>query len=459
MHQMRAGFVSVALIAALLRPMFAVAAAATDLTGRWEVTTSYPGGSFVAGLDLQKDAAGRYSGKSGYLVPDGFFYQYAGSLEKGVLHLQILEPDGKTSLGAVALTAKGSDLTGKGTIREVPVTVSARRPLPRPAEPRVIDFVPKAYYHTLSGSNPPALHIFPRDTVRTSTVDALGGGANPAQRALPGNRQTGPFYIEGAMIGDTIAVHFNRIRPNRDSALQYHASLAAIALPPGYPQEPSDDWSMLWKVDRERNIATPVDPSDKLKGLELKLVPMLGVVGVAPYWDQAIAAADLGPFGGNLDYNQIREGVTLYLPVYQAGALLSMGDGHALQGDGEVTGQGLETSMDVEFTVDLIPDHLMDQPWAENDQWVMVSGIGGSLTEALQNATGGLANWLHAYYQLNTSEVATVLANAIHYDVAEVVDGHIHVAAKISKQTLGQLPKPERPKAVFCRMGSGCMPN
>ena len=202
-----------------------------------------------------------------------------------------------------------------------------------------------------------------------------------------------------------------------------------------------------------------MNPSDKLRGLELKLAPMLGVVGVAPYWDQAIAAADLGQFGGNLDYNQIREGTTLYLPVYQAGALLSMGDGHALQGDGEITGQGLETSMDVEFTVDLIPGHLMDQPWAENDEFVMVSGIGGSLTDALQLATGGLSNWLHSYYQLNTSETATVLANAIRYDVAEIVDGHVHVVAKIGKNTLAQLPKPERPKAVFCRSGSGCAPN
>lgn len=445
------------LLLALASPLPALAAD-PDLTGRWEITTTYPGGSLVAGLDLQKDAAGQFTGKSGYLVPDGFFYRYAGSVEKGTLRLQILAPDGRTPIGSLALSAKGKDLAGKGTLREVPVTVSARRPLPRPAQPRVIDFEPKVFPHTLSGANAPVLHIFPGDTVRTSTVDAGGGGRDSSQRSLPGNRQTGPFYIEGAMIGDTIAVHFKRIRPNRDTAFQYRGALNPLALPPGYPQRPSDNWSDLWKIDRERNVATPVNPSEKLKGFELKLMPMLGVVGVAPYWDQAISAADLGQYGGNLDYNQIREGVTLYLPVYQAGALLSMGDGHALQGDGEITGQGLETSMDVEFTVDLIPDHLMDQPWAENDEFVMVSGIGGSLTDALQNATGGLSNWLRTYYQLNTSEVATVLPNAIRYDVAEIVDGHVHVAAKIGKDVLAQLPKPDRPKAVFCRQGGACTP-
>jgi acetamidase/formamidase len=80
------------------------------------------------------------------------------------------------------------------------------------------------------------------------------------------------------------------------------------------------------------------------------------------------------------------------MPVYQAGAMLTVGDGHALQADGEITGQGLETSMDVEFTVDLIKDQLLDQPWAENAEYIMVFGIGGSLSDALQNATAGLSN-------------------------------------------------------------------
>ncbi len=186
---------------------------------------------------------------------------------------------------------------------------------------------------------------------------------------------------------------------------------------------------------------------------------MLGCVGVAPYWNQAIAAADLGPFGGNMDYNEIREGTTLYMPVYQAGAMLTVGDGHALQADGEITSQGLETSMDVEFTVDLIKDQLLDQPWAENAEYVMVSGIGGSLVAALQSATAGLSNWLRSYYALNPSEVATFLAGSIHYDIAEVVDEQAHIVAKVRKDALGQLPRPPPPSSVFCQPRWGCWPN
>jgi acetamidase/formamidase len=147
------------------------------------------------------------------------------------------------------------------------------------------------------------------------------------------------------------------------------------------------------------------------------------------------------------------------MPVFQAGALLTIGDGHALQADGELTGQGLETSMDVEFTVDLVRDQLLDQPWAENDEYIMVSGIGGSLPEALQRATAGLSNWLKSYYGLNSAEIATILAVSMHYDVAEIVDTEFHIVAKISKEMLKRIPKPENPSTVFCQASWGCAPN
>lgn len=158
-----------------------------------------------------------------------------------------------------------------------------------------------------------------------------------------------------------------------------------------------------------------------------------------------------------MDYNGVREGVTLYLPVYQAGAMLTVGDGHAQQGDGEITGQGLETSMDVEFTVDLIPNQLLDQPWAENDEYIMVSGIGGSLDAALQIATAGLSNWLKSYYRLNASEIATVLAASIRYEIASAAGSQAHIVAKIRKDVLSQLPKPPSPASMFCQPSWGCM--
>jgi amidase len=429
-----------------------------DWSGRWEVMTTYPGGSYVAGLDLslQQD---KVTGRSGWLVPDWAIFYYDGTRQDRELHLKIAYKDG-SPIGDLTLKADRDVLKGTGSIHGVAVTLVGRRPQKRPtAAATVHTFEPQVYYRNFSGANPPALHIFPGDTVRTKTLDARGVDDKGVTRSLPQNPQTGPFYIEGAMPGDTIAVHFNKIRPSRDTAFQYHAGLDSSVLPPGYKQDRLEDWSETWNLDRTTGTATPDKPSDKLKALRVKLRPMLGCVAVAPYWNRSEDTADLGPYGGNIDYNQIVEGTTLYLPVYQAGALLSIGDGHALQEDGEITGQGFETSMDVEFTVDLIRDQLLDQPWSENEEYIMVSGIAGSLGDALQNATAGLSNWLKSYYRLNSAETATVLASSIQYDIAEVVDPKIHVVAKIKKDVLAQIPKPPAPSDMFCQASWGCTLN
>jgi len=166
---------------------------------------------------------------------------------------------------------------------------------------------------------------------------------------------------------------------------------------------------------------------------------MLGCVGVAPPANQAFRSGWLGSWGGNMDYRFLREGTTVYLPVYQEGALLFVGDGHAAQGAGELTGDALETSMDVEFTVDLIRGQSSGGPRFENDEYLMTSGIAGSLNDALQVATTELTRWLERDYKLSPNEAAIVLGTAIHYDIAEVVDPQVHIVAKISKSALATL--------------------
>src|SRR4030095_332877 len=114
----------------------------------------------------------------------------------------------------------------------------------------------------------------------------------------------------------------------------------------------------------------------------------------APPGRDVIRTGDSGVFGGNMDYNQLREGTTIYLPVFQEGALVLMGAGHAAQGDGELTGDALETSMDFEFTVDVISEKSIGTPRAENAEYVMDIGIGGALDQALQRATTRVRSWL-----------------------------------------------------------------
>src|SRR5437667_3152509 len=131
---------------------------------------------------------------------------------------------------------------------------------------------------------------------------------------------------------------------------------------------PGRDASVPWDLDLVHNTVTLREPvSSKIK-LEFPARPMLGCVGVAPAGGFAPTSGPAGPYGGNLDYNEVREGSTVFLPVYHPGGLLFIGDGHALQGDGEPTGNGVETSMDVEFSVEVRKGANLSGPRLENDE-------------------------------------------------------------------------------------------
>lgn len=314
----------------------------------------------------------------------------------------------------------------------------------RPANaPREHAFEPKEFHRLFSGAIEPVLHVYPGDTVKTWSVDAGGVDAKGVRRSLGGNPQTGPFYVEGALPGDTLVVKLTRIRLNRDTAIS-SGSIAPAAITPGYLQDrkPVENYNSDWVLDRAKGVARLAKPTERLKNYTVSLRPMLGCVGVAPPRNMAFRSGYPGSFGGNMDYNRIREGVTLYLPVYQMGALLFMGDGHAAQGDGELTGNALETSMDIEFAVDVIPGKSFAMPRAEDDEYLMAMGIAGSLGEAFQIATSEMARWLEDTYQLNSAEVASVGGTAMQYDIAEVVDPYVNVVAKVAKKALATIPKP-----------------
>jgi acetamidase/formamidase len=310
-----------------------------------------------------------------------------------------------------------------------------RPPQPPGGKPRTIDFEPKEFYGYYSASIPPVLHIFPGDTVRTRTYDQSG---RDADRRTPGsNLETGPFYVEGALPGDTLAVRLIHVRPNRDSARQGtringHAVTPAWVAAAQY--DPAFDGE--WKLDREKGVATLAHPTAHMKNFTVPILPMLGCIATAPAGDQSYRGTDLGPFGGNIDYNQMGEGVTLYLPVYHAGALLSMGDAHAAMGDGEVTGSALETSVDVEFTVEVIKGYSSVGPRLENADFIMAMGVAGSVADSIQVATSQLADWLKRDYKLSDSEIAVLLGAVAMYDITELVDPQYNVVAKVRKSAL-----------------------
>jgi len=323
--------------------------------------------------------------------------------------------------------------------RRVQHGFTGRRLPERPAGgPHRHEFTPTDYSNTFNPHRPPVMTIWPGDTVHTKTIDSGGVDEHGVTTALFGNPQTGPFYVATAHVGDTLAVHLKRLRLNRDYAdslddLVGRAQGQRLAARTGELGKP-----VRWKLDLQRGLASPEAPTDHLKGLTLPVRPMLGGLSVAPGFGSApISTGDTGRHGGNMDFNEVVEGNTVYLPVQQPGALLYLGDAHALQGDGETSQYALETSMDVEFTVDVIKGQAIRMPCVESPTQLMVLGQGGSLDDALRAATSGLVEWLQRDHGLTLSECAQLLGSSAHYTVANLAGRSVGVAAKLDKTLLG----------------------
>lgn len=211
-----------------------------------------------------------------------------------------------------------------------------------------------------------------------------------------------------------------------------HRGVAAKAADLGKP--------VRWRLDRANGTASPEAPTDRLKNFKVPVRPMLGGLAVAPGFGSApISTGDTGRFGGNMDFNEVVEGNTVYLPVLQPGALLYLGDAHALQGDGETSQYALETSMEVEFTVDVVRGKSISAPRVESPSQIMALGQAGSLDDALRSATFGLTQWLMQDYGLSLSEVAQVLGSSVQYVVANLAGRSVGVAAKLDKARLAGL--------------------
>ena len=192
-----------------------------------------------------------------------------------------------------------------------------------------------------------------------------------------------------------------------------------------------------WDLDIARQSVRLREPSSGVHKMEFAAKPMLGCVGVAPAGDFAPTSSPSGAYGGNLDYNEIGEGTTVILPVYHPGALLFIGDGHALQADGEPTGTGVETSMDVEFTVELRKMANPTGPRAETKEHIISIGsqpeFVSSLNRGLQLATSDMVNWLTTEYKMEPWAAHLLIGYQGRYDIVTVAGS---VALKIPKNQL-----------------------
>lgn len=284
------------------------------------------------------------------------------------------------------------------------------------------------HYHTTLGWHAPVLTIADGDSVVTTTVDAHGVDRHGVEVAARPNPMTGPFYVEGAQPGDTLAVHFDRITPNRATGWSRNA-LAANTLDPGFVPQMHPSEHIEWQVDVAAGFAT-------WGRLRLPLAPMLGCFGVAPEGGQALSTATSSTNGGNMDYRGFRAGTTVYLPVYAPGALFHLGDGHALQGDGEIVGTGIEISCEVQFSVKLLKGKPIFTPHGEDETHIFTVGNARPLDQALQHATTALWHWLKRDYGFDGEEAATLMGMCVEYEVGNVFDPAYTMVCKLTKRWL-----------------------
>jgi amidase len=299
-------------------------------------------------------------------------------------------------------------------------------------------FLPQTYYNTF-GSNQPALRIAAGDTVITTTLDAHGQDAQRNRLNDGPNPQTGPFYIENAEVGDALVVRLDALAPNRDSGWS-RAMLAPHIIDPRNVREMPEDQQLEWRFDGrgEAVLQSPVPAG--LERAVLALRPMLGCLGVAPPGGQFISTATSGQYGGNMDYRGTIAGATFYFPVFVPGALLHLGDGHALQGDGEVVGTGIETSFDVRFTVGLIKAKTIHWPRGENADYIFTIGNARPLEQALQHATSEMLAWLgEEEYGLAAPAASALLGMCVEYDLGNIFDPAYTMVCKLPKSVLSGL--------------------
>jgi amidase len=298
-----------------------------------------------------------------------------------------------------------------------------------------VRFTPRVQQPTFAVREP-VLRVRP-GTVLVSRTH-FGPYYTEAGGAFPG--EVGPIYVEGATTGDMLKIGIVKVRPNHAlAASQVYSDFGGLATDTRVRllNDPIPARRYVWRLDTTRMVGVTEMPKSRVKRMEIDLQPMLGRVAVAPRGDEAFAGLWPGDFGGNMDAQEVREGTTVYLPVFHDGAYFYFGDGHARQGHGEVAGTGLETSMDVVLRIDVVKGRTIDWPRLEDKDHIMVVGSGRPLIDAFRLAHVELVEWMEQEYGFDKLDAYTLVGQVGESTVANIVDPAYSVVAKIRKRYLG----------------------
>jgi acetamidase/formamidase len=301
--------------------------------------------------------------------------------------------------------------------------------------------------YTFGGAEPVAT-VHPGTAIVTSTLDCFAGLIRttedlPSERLDPRylNPQTGPFYVDGAEPGDTIAVHFVSVEPQYpwgvSTTVPFFGALTAsrdTALL--HPALPELTW--FYELDNEARLVH-YQALDSDRRLPLPMDPMHGTVGVAPPLREVRSSLTPGSWGGNMDTPEMRAGATCYLGVNVQGALLSFGDGHARQAEGETCGVAVECAMESTIVVELIKGYKAEWPRIETDELLMTTGSAKPLEDAFRIAHTEMVRWLAELLDLSEMDSYQLVSQVALSPVANVCDTVYTMVCKVPKRMLGQV--------------------
>ena len=292
------------------------------------------------------------------------------------------------------------------------------------------------------GVAPPVAKLKPGDVLDTNTVDAFGNAIKKPGDSLSmvkgDNPLAGPFYIEGAAPGDTLAVKILDLQVDGDQGVGAFAPGFGALNQTGYTpmlHTPLPEKIWFYPIDHASNTAT-FKALDSDFSVKIPLHPFFGCIGVAPANGEARSSIVPAEFGGNMDAPEVSVGNTLYLPVNVAGALLYMGDGHAAMGDGEVAGTAIEVPLRARLQLDLIKGQKINWPRFENDHAIMTVGAYRPLDDSLRIAFIELVAWIHNDYGLSELDAYELLSKVAKIHLDEMVDPNYVIVASIEKKYL-----------------------
>jgi len=281
----------------------------------------------------------------------------------------------------------------------------------------------------------PVLRVRPGTVLVSQTH--FGDYYTEAGGAFPG--EVGPILVEGATVNDILKIEIIRVHPNsKYAASNIRPTFGGLTTDARVRllNDPTPTRRYLWVLDTLRMVGTTKLVGSSMPNISIDLQPMLGRLAVAPRGQEAFAGLWPGDFGGNMDAPELKPGTTVYLPIFHDGAYFYFGDGHARQGQGEVGGTGLETSMDVILKIDVVKGKTIDWPRLEDDRYIMVAGSARPLIDAFRLAHVELVEWLEEDYGFDRWDAYVLLGQVAESSVANIVDPIYTVVAKFPKRFL-----------------------